>query len=106
MAGLVLLRPGVDWAATGGLFDWTLEFLIARLSNRSAAAQLQEIIDNNLGSFRLEDLSPDAQREVVNHLRVGLVTAGERHLPETYQKPDVVAHLRELVAATYRLPVE
>ncbi|RBJ09321.1 hypothetical protein DRA43_04705 [Micromonospora provocatoris] len=106
MAGLVVLRPGVDWTTTGALFDWTLEFLIARLSNRHAAAQLQEIVDNSLGSFWLENLAPSAQREVVNHLRADLVTAGERHLPETDHKPDVVAHLRELVAATYRLPVE
>ncbi|MFD6260469.1 hypothetical protein ACGF5H_21270 [Micromonospora chalcea] len=106
MAGLIVLRPGIDWTATGGLFDWTLEFLVSRLSDRRAAEHLQEIIDNNLGSFWLEDLSPEAQREVVDHLRAGLVTAGERHLPEADHKPDVVAHLRELVAATYRLPVE
>ncbi|MFJ8828877.1 hypothetical protein [Micromonospora aurantiaca] len=81
-----------------------MEFLIGRLSSRSAARHLQEIVDNNLGSFWLEDMSPEAQREVVNHLRAGLVTSGERHLPETDQKPGVVAHLRELVAATYRLP--
>ncbi|WP_431944209.1 hypothetical protein [Micromonospora marina] len=106
MAGLIVLRPGIDWTATGGLFDWTLEFLVSRLSDRRAAEHLQEIIDNNLGSFWLEELSPEAQREVVNHLRVGLVTEGEGHLPETDQKADVVAHLRELVDATYRLPVE
>lgn len=106
MAGLVVLRPGVEWTATGGLFDWTLKFLIARLSSRSAAVHIQEIVDNNLGSFWLDVLSPEAQREVINHLRDGLVTAGEQHLPETGQKPDVVAHLRELVAATYRMPLE
>ncbi|ADL46590.1 hypothetical protein AB0N38_19835 [Micromonospora aurantiaca] len=106
MAGLIVLRPGIDWTATGGLFDWTLEFLVSRLSDRRAAEHLQEIIENNLGSFWLQDLSPEAQREVVAHWRTGLVAAGEEHLPETNQKPDVVAHLRELVAATYRLPVE
>lgn len=106
MAGLVVLRPGVDWTATGGLFNWTVEFLIARLTDRDAAAHLQEIVDNNLGSFRLDDLSPEAQREVVAHLREGLVTAGEQHLPETAQKSVVVAHLRELVAATHSLPAE
>ncbi|MEV4693781.1 DUF4926 domain-containing protein [Micromonospora echinospora] len=102
VAGLVVLRPGVDWTATGGLFDWTLEFLIARLTDREAAAHLQEVVDNNLGSLRLDDLSPEAQREIVTHLREGLVAAGEEHLPEAAHKSDVVAHLRELIAATYR----
>ena len=106
MAGLIVLRPGIDWTATGGLFDWTLEFLVSRLSDRRAAEHLQEIIDNNLGSFWLEDLSPEAQREVVSYWRAALVAEGERDLPNTDQKPDVMAHLRELVAATYRLPVE
>lgn len=106
MAGLIVLRPGIDWTATGGLFDWTLDFLVSRLSDKGAVDHIQEIIDNNLGSFWLEDLPLEAQREVVTHWRTALVAEGERDLPETDQKPDVVAHLRELVAATYRLPVE
>ena len=45
MAGLIVLTPDVDWSASGGLFDWTLEFLIPRLSDGGAAARLQEIVD-------------------------------------------------------------
>ncbi|MCG5470446.1 hypothetical protein LADH09A_004394 [Micromonospora sp. LAH09] len=101
MAGLIVLKPGVDWTATGGLFDWTLEFLISRLADRQTANHLQEIVDNNLGSLWIDDLSAAAQLEIVTHLRNDLVTAGERQLPETEHKVDVIRHLQELVDATY-----
>ncbi|WP_327035647.1 hypothetical protein [Micromonospora ureilytica] len=101
MAGLIVLKPGVDWTATGGLFDWTLEFLISRLSDRQTASRLQEIVDNNLGSLWIDDLTTAAQQEIVSHWRSGLVTAGERQLPETEHKADVIQHLQELVNATY-----
>ncbi|MET8234241.1 hypothetical protein ABZS77_26560 [Micromonospora sp. NPDC005298] len=101
MAGLIVLKPGVDWTATGGLFDWTLEFLISRLSDRQTVGHLQEIVDNNLGSLWLDDLPAAAQREVVRLWRDGLIEAGEGHLPETEHKADVIRHLQELVDATY-----
>ncbi|WP_435205685.1 hypothetical protein [Micromonospora sp. bgisy143] len=101
MAGLIVLKPGVDWTSSGGLFEWTLEFLIARLSDRQTADRLQEIVDNNLGSLWVDDLPPAAQLEIVSHWRNDLVTAGERQLPETEHKVDVIRHLQELVDATY-----
>ncbi|MEU7750480.1 hypothetical protein AB0B57_01835 [Micromonospora sp. NPDC049101] len=101
MAGLIVLKPGVDWTATGGLFDWTLEFVISRLSDRQTANHLQEIVDNNLGSLWIDELPAAAQQEIVSHLRNGLVTAGERQLPETEHKIAVIQHLQELVNATY-----
>ncbi|MFG1777737.1 hypothetical protein ACGFIR_14555 [Micromonospora sp. NPDC049051] len=101
MAGLIVLKPGVDWTATGGLFDWTLEFLVERLSDREAADHLQEIIDNNLGSLWIDQLSTRAQREIIRHWRGGLVKAGEQQLPETDHKASVIRHLQELVDATY-----
>ncbi|RLP96447.1 hypothetical protein EAD98_10010 [Micromonospora sp. CV4] len=101
MAGLVVLKPGVDWSATGGLFDWTLEFLIGRLSDEQTAAHLQEIVDNNLGSLWIDDLPAAAQQEVVKHWRDGLVAAGEQQLPDSEHKADVIRHLQELVDATY-----
>ncbi|MEU6020353.1 hypothetical protein [Micromonospora sp. NPDC047134] len=101
MAGLIVLRPGVDWIATGGLFDWTLEFLISRLSDRAAAEQLQEIVDNNLGSLWLHELPGSAQQEIIGHLRNGLVSAGEAQLPDTGRKAVVLGHLQQLVDATH-----
>ncbi|WP_410813755.1 hypothetical protein [Micromonospora sp. 067-2] len=101
MAGLIVFKPGVDWTATGGLFDWTLDFLITRLSDRQAAAHLQEIVDHNLGTLWIDDLPAAARQEVVNHWREGLISAGERQLPDTEHKADVIRHLQELVKATY-----
>ncbi|MFY1584491.1 hypothetical protein ACN267_08300 [Micromonospora sp. WMMD734] len=101
MAGLIVLKPGVDWTATGGLFDWTLEFLVARLSDRQVADQLREVVDNNLGSVWVHELPPAAQAEIVSHWRRDLVAAGNHELPESKDKPGVVRHLQELVDATY-----
>jgi hypothetical protein len=103
MAGLILLKPGVDWEATGGLFDWTLEFLMPRLSDKDAVQRLREVVDNNLGSLWLNELSPQAQQEIVNQLRKGLIAAAESELPETDRKADAIRHLQELVDLTYEL---
>ncbi|MEH0932455.1 DUF4926 domain-containing protein [Micromonospora sp. CPCC 205558] len=79
MAGLIVLKPGVDWIATGGLFDWTLEFLISRLSDRQTTNRLQEIVDNNLGSLWIDDLPAAVRQEIVSHWRNGLVTAASNN---------------------------
>ncbi|MFI7575889.1 hypothetical protein [Micromonospora sp. NPDC049497] len=101
MAGIIVLKPGVDWTATGGLFDWTLEFLISRVSDKQAAQHLQEIVDNNLGSLWIGEMPSPVQQEIVGHWRDGLVATGEQQLPDTGQKADVIRHLQELVDATY-----
>lgn len=103
MAGLIVFRPGLDWTATGGLFDWTLEYLIPRLSDKEAAERLHEIVDNNLGSLWISDFSPQTQHEVVSHLRAGLIDAAEQELPDTDRKAEVIQHLQELVDLTYAL---
>ena len=86
MAGLIVLKPGVDWTATGGLFDWTLEFLIPRLSDEEAVERLQEIVDNNLGSLWISEFSSATQQEILTHLRNGLTSAAERELPAKRQQ--------------------
>jgi hypothetical protein len=103
MAGLILLKPGVDWEATGGLFDWTLEYLIPRLSDQDAVQRLREVVDNNLGSLWINELSPQAQQEIVTQLRRGLVAAAESELPDSDRKADAIRHLQELVDLTYEL---
>ena len=101
MAALIMVRPGVDWQASGGLFDWTLEFLIPKLSDRKAAEWLQTVVDNNLGSIGISDFSAETQEEIVRLLRTGVVPAAEHDLPEGPAKAAAVASLRELVELTY-----
>ena len=106
MAGLMMVKPGLDWQSSGGLFDWTLEFLIPRLSDRNAAAWLQTVVDNNLGSIWISRFPEATQKEIYNHLRGGLIPAAERELPDGSAKAAAIAHLEELVDLTYREPVD
>ncbi|MEV6306578.1 hypothetical protein AB0M02_44760 [Actinoplanes sp. NPDC051861] len=106
MAGLLVLKPGTDWTASGGLFDWTLEFLIDRLSAPEAVAYLREILDNNLGSFWLTELPPDARGQAVAQLRDHLVEAANHELPDGEQKAAVLKHLRELAEMAGRVSGE
>ncbi|WP_319460171.1 hypothetical protein [Micromonospora sp. RTP1Z1] len=101
MAGLIVLKPGLDWSAGGGLFDWTLEFLIPRVSDRKAAEHLQEIVENNLGSFWLDDVPADTRREILAQWQDGLIEAARDELPETSHKSDVLRQLQDLVELTY-----
>jgi hypothetical protein len=96
MAGLIVLKPDVDWSASGGLFDWTLEFLIPRLSDDSAAARLQEIVDNNLGSLWISEFPAPTQRQILRELGDNLLSTARLRLPDTDAKQDVLAHLKEL----------
>jgi hypothetical protein len=94
VASLIPLKPGVDWTASGGLFDFTLEFLIPRLADRQAAESLQTVVDNNLGSVWLTDF-PTTQQEIFELLRTGLIPEAKRVLPEA-----ALASLQELVHLT------
>lgn len=101
MAALIMVRPGRDWQATGGLFEWTLEYLIPRLDDRRTADRLRLVVAENLGSLWIPDL-PDAGREQIYALlRSDLVAAARRELPEGPAKSDALTQLRELVALTW-----
>jgi hypothetical protein len=96
MAALIMVRPDRDWQSSGALFDWTLEYLIPRLSDFKTASLLREIVDENLGNLWIPDLPAEAQEEVYEVMRTGLVDVATRSLP-----PSAVDQLRELVALTY-----
>jgi hypothetical protein len=102
MAGLIALRPGVDWTASGGLFDWTLEFLIARLRDEEAVDWLRQVVENNLGSVWIGEFDLATQDEIVTHLRSELLAAAERELPEGSHKPEALRSLQSLVDLTYQ----
>lgn len=96
MAALIMVRPGRDWQSSGGLFEWTLEYLIPRVSDPSTAEWLRTVVDENLGNLWIPDLPSATQGEIVTLLRSGLLAAAERELP-----PAALDELRELVALTY-----
>ena len=96
MAALIMVRPGRDWQSSGGLFDWTLEWLIPRVSDERTAGLLRTVVEENLGSLWIPDLPPPAQREILGLLRSGVLPAAEREL-----QPYAIDQLRELVALTY-----
>jgi hypothetical protein len=96
MAALIMVGPDRDWQASGGLFDWTLEFLIPRLSDEKTAEWLRTIVAENLGSLWIPDLPDEAQEEIRELLRTGVVAAAAHELPSA-----AVDQLRELVSLTY-----
>ena len=98
MATLISLGPELDWQASGGLFDWTLEFLIDRLEDDEAIDRLREIVDNNLGSLWLSDLPPRAVPDALRLLADELIPAGERALPDGDHKTYAIEQLRTLAA--------
>ncbi|HEX8343351.1 MAG TPA: hypothetical protein VF657_01225 [Actinoplanes sp.] len=102
MAALILIKPNVDWTSTGGLFDWTLEFLIARLSDRDTAEWMQTVVDNNLGSIWITEFPAATQDEIFELLRNELIPAAQRELPEGPAKADALDRLQHLVDLTYR----
>ncbi|GAA0472871.1 hypothetical protein Ade02nite_87100 [Paractinoplanes deccanensis] len=101
MAALIMVRPGVDWQSTGGLFEWTLEYLIPRIDDPKTADWLRMVVAENLGSLWIPDLPEEGQREIYALLRSGLVVAAQQELPEGPAKRDALAQLRDLVALTY-----
>jgi hypothetical protein len=101
MAALIMVRPGKDWQSSGGLFEWTLEYLIPRLSDKETAGWLQTVITENLGSVWIPDLPPDTQEEIYELLRRGLVSAAKQELPDGPAKADAIDQLQELVDLTH-----
>jgi hypothetical protein len=102
MAALIRLAPDVDWTASGGLFDFTLEYLIDRVEDKDAAAWMREVVDNNLGSLWITEFPQTTQRQILDALRSGLVSAAERDLPESDRKAEALDHLRALVDLSER----
>jgi hypothetical protein len=93
MAALIMVREGRDWQSSGALFDWTLEYLIPRVSDCKTAEWLRTVVDENLGNLWIPDLPADAQEEIYTLIRTELLAAAERDLPAA-----AVDELRELVA--------
>jgi hypothetical protein len=96
VAALILLDEGIDWQTSGGMFDWTLEFLIDRIEDQQAIDRLHQIIDNNLGSLWLTEFTPPVRTAALEHLSRDLLPAAEQHLPPSDRRDEALAALRAL----------
>ena len=101
MAALIMVRPGRHWQSTGGLFEWTLEYLIPRLDDHKTADWLRMVVAENLGSLWIPDLPEAGQREIFVLLRTDILAAARRELPDGPGKDDALVQLQELVALTW-----
>jgi hypothetical protein len=104
MASLILVKPGLPWLSSGGMFGFALRNLTPRLSDRRSADWLRTVVDHELGSVWFPDLPPATQEEIFGLLRRGLIRAAVRELPDGPAKGPAIAHLQELVRLTYRDP--
>jgi hypothetical protein len=97
MAALIMVREGRDWQSSSALFEWTLEYLIPRMTDEKTAEWLRTIVAEDLGNLWIPDLPPEAQEEIRLLLRGGLLRAAAQAFPGG----SAVEELRELVALTY-----
>lgn len=100
MAALIMVREGRDWQSSAALFDWTLEYLIPRVTDEKTADWLRTVVDENLGNLWIPDLPAEAQEQICSLIQSGLLGAAERELPAGPDKPAALAQLHELVAMT------
>jgi hypothetical protein len=99
MAALIMVRDGSSWQASGGLFEWTLDYLIPRVGDEKTAEWLRTVVDDNLGQLWLPDLPPEAQDEIRGLLvDPDLLTTAELDLPDGPAKPHALSLLQELIA--------
>ncbi|MCE5290291.1 MAG: hypothetical protein LLG14_13785 [Nocardiaceae bacterium] len=83
MAGDIILADGDWWAAPSWAYHWVIEFLIPNVSQPDTVATLHEIDDNNLGSFRVEDLPESHRHEVYELLATRLVPDAAKRIQTT-----------------------
>ncbi|NUT20416.1 MAG: hypothetical protein HOV77_14615 [Hamadaea sp.] len=101
MSGTIEVSPQRRWSAASWLFDWTVGYLADQVTDEKLAAELREIVDENLGWLGLDDYGPDARADLVAILRDRIVPAAAVDLPGTVDdRPAVLALLRELADAT------
>jgi hypothetical protein len=104
VASLIVVKPGLPWLSSGGMFGFASRYLAPRLSDRRAADWLPTVCRPR-ARFGVDPGLPAAtQEEIFARLRRGLLPAAVRDLPDGPAKGPAAAHLQELVRLTYRDP--
>jgi hypothetical protein len=97
MSGTIAISPAVRWSAAGWLFDWAVEFLADNVADPGVAADLREIVTENLGWLDLDDYGPETRAELRDIMQHQLVAAADESLPQTVpNRPAVIELLQEL----------
>jgi hypothetical protein len=102
MSSDLIIGPGREWNARGGLFDYVLEAFAETTSDEAFKARLHEFVKENLGSQGLWLRSCTAAQadEMKTWIRDSLISTAERDsltwnlTPE--ERRQVLEHLREL----------
>jgi hypothetical protein len=97
MSGTIAISPDVRWSAAGWLFDWIVEFLADNVADPDVAADLREIVTENLGWLGLDDYGPETRAELRDIMSHQLLAAADESLPQTVpNRPAVIELLEEL----------
>jgi hypothetical protein len=97
MSGTIALSRDTRWSGAGWLFDWVLRFVAREAGDERTAANIQEIMDENLGWFDLATLPAETRGIVAEKLGGELVVTAEATLPGTLpERERVLELLRDL----------
>jgi hypothetical protein len=99
LAGTLSLSAERRWSAASWLFYWVLRELAQEAMDPDLTERINEVIDENLGWFSLEDLSEKQQMQTQHVLRDSLVDSANREFSDTMPgRKEAIDHLRDLAA--------
>jgi hypothetical protein len=99
MAGTVSIGAGVQWSASSWLFDWVLNDIAKNTDDAELAGHLTEVVDEHLGWFGMDDITPRQRADVRRIATERLVGDALREFPADLQRrPEILAHLENLAA--------
>ena len=99
MSGTIVLSDELRWSADRWLFDWTVRFLAARVTNAELAAQLQAVIEEQKAWLAFDDYGPSAAAQFDGLIRDRLLRAADAELPRAMPGRTIALdHLRGLVS--------
>ncbi|WP_258724661.1 hypothetical protein [Cellulomonas sp. NS3] len=95
MAGIVFVSGSSHWDVSSSVFCWAVDTLADRVASADLVERLRTISDDNLGSLRLSELTPEQRSELVAHIGA-LPRVADETLPPSPERHVVVAQLQEL----------
>jgi hypothetical protein len=98
MAGTIEISSVSRWSAASWLFDWVLRSIAATTNDPKLAAELLEIVEENLGWLTVGDLEAVQKDVFFKAVSNSLLVKADAELPDGLpDRQGVVELLRELV---------